>query len=306
MNVKNHSRTDQKLVSIIVIFNQFRREKLVRLLESMKEQVSIFPTEVLLLHESNTVLAAPELPLAVRYFTIPEKQGIPFNRNQGIKQARGELIVFIDDDCWVHGKWLSSLLRPLQENPDLLAVTSGTKIPPSNFLGNCISALGFPGGGSLGFEKIWKVSEGGFTTHLAAGNCCLRKEIFDKVGLFDETMKYGAEDAELSYRLEKAKIPIKYSPEAYAFHEARTTWSSFLQWQLRRGKANYHFKKKINRIKPFVQLRAWSALNVLKHNFLSLRFPVVAALLGISFAVQQTGYTVEAIREWKNKREGAQ
>ncbi|MDP3639597.1 MAG: glycosyltransferase family A protein, partial [Nanoarchaeota archaeon] len=96
------------LVSIIVIFDQLRKEKLIRLLESMKDQLSSYPTEIVLIHESNTPLPVPDLPVPTRYVTIPEKRGIPFNRNQGLQHARGEIIVFIDDDCWVQEKWLSS------------------------------------------------------------------------------------------------------------------------------------------------------------------------------------------------------
>ena len=195
-------------------------------------------------------------------------------------------------------KWLSSLLQPLEQNQELLAVTSGTKIPQANFMGNCISALGFPGGGSLGFEKMWKVSPEGFTNHIAAGNCALRLEVFNKVGFFDEFLKYGAEDAEFSYRLEKNNIPIKYAPEAYAFHEARTSLGSFVRWQLRRGRANYHFKKKVIKVSGFVKLRVWSAKNVLKENLFSWSFPVVFSLLGISFIIQQWGYYKE---KWKHE-----
>lgn len=286
--------------SVIIIFDKFREEKINRLLNSIKPQLKSLDCEILLVQESNAPLTLPKLPIKVRHLTVPEKQGIPFNRNQGIKNARGETIIFIDDDCWVQEKWLEALLQPLENNPELLAVTSGTKIPPSNLLGNCISALGFPGGGSLGFEKVWKVSPEGFTNHIAAGNCALRKKLFDKIGFFDEAMKYGAEDAEFSFRLEQAGIPVKYAAEAYAFHEARTTWNSFLHWQLRRGKANYHFQKKVSKVRPFLRLRVWSAANVVKYNFSRARFPVVAALLMASFILQQAGYAAEAFRSWRH------
>ncbi len=288
------------LISIVIIFDMFRQEKICRLLESMKSQISLYPMEILLLHESNVLLASPALPLPVRYLTIPEEQGIPFNRNQGLEQARGDFIVYIDDDCWVQENWLKSLVEPLLQDSSLFAVTSGTKIPPANFLGNCISALGFPGGGSLGFDKVWKVSEDGFTNHLAVGNCALRREVFSTVGLFDESMRYGAEDAEFSVRLEKAGIPIKYVPEGYAFHEARTTWNDFVRWQLRRGRANYHFKKKVGKVSPFVELRAWSAKNILKSN-LNHRLPAILFLLGMSASMQQIGYIQEKLQEkWKH------
>ena len=131
-------------LSLIIICDHLREEKLQRLLQSIKGQVSR-STEILLLHESNTLQPPPSLPLTVRYILIPEKQGIPFNRNPGIAQAKGEIIIFIDDDCWVPENWLGNLIEPFNHDKALLAVTGGTRIPPSTFLGDCISALGFPG-----------------------------------------------------------------------------------------------------------------------------------------------------------------
>jgi cellulose synthase/poly-beta-1,6-N-acetylglucosamine synthase-like glycosyltransferase len=280
-------------ISIVVIFDKLRKDKLDRLLNSMKDQLSNYSLEILFLHESNTPLIKPDFPVEVTYLNIPAKQGIAFNRNQGIKHAQGDIIVFIDDDCWVPEGWLSSLLLPLQNNPDILATTSGTKIPPSNFLGDCISELGFPGGGSLGFEKVWKVSTQGFTDHLTVGNCALRKSVFTTIGLFDETMKSGAEDAEFSLRLTKANISLKYIPQAYAYHEARTTMSDFVKWQLRRGRANYQFKKRVGPIGGFVKLRLWSSRNIVAQNLLKPRLPVVVGLLGLSFLLQQAGFMQE-------------
>ncbi len=292
--------TTAPLLSIIVIFDTFRHEKLVRLLESMKEQVSLYPSEILFIQESNILFTLPALPLPVRHITIPEKQGIAFNRNQGIRQAQGEIIVFIDDDCWVQENWLTSLVVPLLQNEDVVATTGGTQILPSNFFGDCISALGFPGGGSLGFDKVWKVSKTGFTNHLSVGNCALRKEIFDLVGNFDESMKSGAEDTEFSHRLEKAGKMVKYVPDGYAYHEARTTWKSFVQWQIRRGRANYHFKKKVGKVGGFVKLRLWSAKNIVQHNILNWRLPVILSLQGCSFTLQQIGYIQEKKKDGKS------
>ncbi len=291
---------DKPFISIVVIFDQFREEKIKRLLESMKSQIRCYPTEILFLHESNQSVPQPALPLPVRYITIAEKQGIPFNRNQGIQQAFGDIIVFIDDDCWVQENWLKSLVDPLLQDNSLMAVTSGTKIPPSNFLGNCISALGFPGGGSLGFDKVWKVSKDGFTNHLAVGNCALRREVFSKIGVFDEAMKFGAEDAEFSVRLEQAKIPIKYVSQGHAFHEARTTWNDFVRWQLRRGKANYHFKQKVGNINGFISLRLWSAKNIVVENIFNWRLPFILLFQGSSLILQQMGYIQEKRRHGKN------
>ncbi|MEK6969036.1 MAG: glycosyltransferase [Nanoarchaeota archaeon] len=291
------SKTEIKS-SIVIIFDKIREEKLTRLIASLKPQLNgsdassskESDTEIVLIHESNEPARLPELPLKVRYVNIPERRGIPFNRNQGIKHAQGEVIIFIDDDCWVHPNWFTSLIKPLLEDEKILVTTSGTKVPASNLVGDCIAALGFPGGGSLGFDKVWKVSEDSLTNHLAVGNCAMRKDIFEKVGFFDESMKSGAEDAEFSFRMEQAGIPVKYVPQAYAFHEARTTFSSFVNWQLRRGKANYQFKQKVGEVNSFIKLRLWSAKNILAENMFNWRLPLILSFLGASFVLQQVGY----------------
>ena len=117
--------------------------------------------------------------------------------------------------------------------------------------------------------------------------------IEEKVGVFDESMKSGAEDAELSFRMENVGIPIKYAPDAYAFHEARTTMTSFIRWQLRRGKANYQFKQKVGPVGSFVKLRLWSTKNIIQKNIMNPKLPVVLSLLVFSFTLQQIGYLQE-------------
>jgi len=281
--------------SIVIITDRIRYNKLSRLLSSIKPQLDStkHKIEILLLHESNKELSAPDLPVKVKYINIKEKQGFSYNRNRGISNAKHSIIIFIDDDCWVQDNWLNSLLMPFENDPNILATTSGTHIPRSNFLGDCISALGFPGGGSIGFSKMWKVSKNGFTNHLTVGNCALRKSLFKIVGLFDESMKSGAEDAEFSFRMEKVKIPIKYVKKAYAFHEARTTLKEFIKWQLRRGRANYQFKQKVGPIEKFIKLRLWSTRNIFKKNLTNPALPIIFLLLGLSFILQQYGFILE-------------
>ncbi len=279
-------------VSIVVICDVIREKSLLRLFSTIKPHLSLYDAEVLLLHECS-LKKSYTFPIPIRMIKLAEKQGFSYNRNQGISSAKGDIIVFIDDDCWVQKEWLTSLVEPLIRDQTLLAVTGETKIPPSNLVGDSISALGFPGGGSIGFSSMWKVSREGFTNHLTVGNCAVRREIFTKVGLFDESMKSGAEDAEFSYRMERMKIPIKYSPRGYAYHDARDTFLSFAKWQLRRGRANYQFKKKVKRVGNFVKLRLWSTKNILRKNKTNWRLPLILFFLGTSFLLQQLGYFQE-------------
>jgi GT2 family glycosyltransferase len=48
-------------------------------------------------------------------------QGVAGNRNLGAKLARGNVLVFLDDDCIASPTWLEALVSAVQANPKLLA-----------------------------------------------------------------------------------------------------------------------------------------------------------------------------------------
>ena len=99
---------------------------------------------------------------------------------------------------------------------------------PSNFLGDSISALGFPAGGSIGFDKIWKVDAKGFTDSLSTCNCAIRKDAFEKIGGFDESFPFpGGEDSLLAYNLRNLNYRIKYCTNIVVYHAARDSFRGF-------------------------------------------------------------------------------
>ena len=215
------------LISIVVIFDKIRKEKLVRLLESMKNQLSLYPTEIVLIHESNTLLPAPELPVPVRYVTIPEKRGIPFNRNQGLQQARGEIIVFIDDDVVVEPNWLSELMRCYKDKD--IAAVGGSEIKPystgimrkiwfkmrRNVTGKILSS----GEVISNFSPYKKQVEG--VDCLPGANMSIRADVLKRIGGYDEF--YGGngyrEETDFGPRIIKLGMKILFNPKASLYHK---------------------------------------------------------------------------------------
>jgi len=220
--------------------------------------------------------------------------GPAVSRNHGIKKAKADIIAFIDSDCIASKNWLENINKEMKKEDVIMGKVT---IPPSTTLGNAISALGFPAGANLGFEKVWRVSKAGYTDHISSCNFAIKKSIFKKYGCFDESFPLaGAEDSELSYRLTKNKVKIKYAPSVHVFHEPRKSLKSFVKWQIIRGRSNYHFKQKIGSIGGFIKLRAWYAKNVLKKHWYN---PLVIFLLFLSFYLQQRGYFKE---KWKSSK----
>ena len=250
--------------------------------------------EVIVVDDSskdNTITLLERYPFKV--ISSPINQGPAHCRNLGAKHASGEILVFTDSDCFVGPHWLQQIHEEFSTGKPTTAIMGKLILDSSTPLGNAISALGFPAGGSIGFEKIWRVDAHGYTTSLSTCNCAIDKKAFEDTGGFDTSFPYaGGEDSYLAYCLIKSRKKIRYCPNVVAYHGARDSFIGFLQWQFKRGISSWIFSSKITDKTSFVSLRAWSTRNVLRYNLFQARLPLVLFLLGTSFFVQIMGYYV--------------
>ena len=167
---------------------------------------------------------------------INERPGLSEARNLGIKNAEGDVIVFIDDDAVAEKSYLSNLTKNY-EDEDVVGV--GGKILPK-------TRPSYP-------EELYWI--GGFTykgfpeersevRNVLGCNMSFRREVFDKVGLFDtELGRVGrklvtAEETEFSIRVLNALPDSKiiYDPSAIVYHKVHE-YRENLRYMLRRG---YH------------------------------------------------------------------
>jgi GT2 family glycosyltransferase len=288
-----------KISVVIPVYNDAKRLK--NILWSLKKQ-SFKNFEIIVVDDGskdNSYDVAKEY--ADKVIRNDINKGPAITRNLGIKNANAEIIAFTDSDCEAREDWLENINKFFSDK-DNNVMMGKVVIPNSTFVGDSISALGFPAGGHIGFENMWKVSKEGYTDHLSSCNMALRKKVFEKHGLIDESFPLaGAEDSELSYRLNSRGVKIRYNPNAVIIHEPRTSLKSFFRWQVTRGRSNYHFKKKIGNVNEFVKLRAWSAKNIMKKYAFDPKIIMIVPLLAASFTLQQYGYIKEKTLDNKNK-----
>ncbi len=278
------------LLSVIVSLYNAERT-IVDLLDSLKAQVINHKCEIIIIDDcstDNTVHIIKKCGFTVQ--SLSQNRGPAVCRNIGAAMANGEVLVFTDSDCRVSNDWLDKIQLQFQDKR-IHAVMGRMKILESTYLGDAISALGFPAGGSIGFDKIWKVDEKGYTDSLSTCNCAIRKGIFYKVGGFDETFPFpGGEDSLLAFALRKQQYTIRYCPDIVVYHAARTRLSDFIKWQYRRGISSYIFSKKINNKGGFIRLRLWSIKNVIQNNKTSKKLPAIIFLLVLGYMTQLIGY----------------
>jgi cellulose synthase/poly-beta-1,6-N-acetylglucosamine synthase-like glycosyltransferase len=134
---------------------------------------------------------------------------IPHQRNAGVREARGDIIVFTDAGCRPGRGWLASLLAPLLAGEDVVA---GAQRDPS-------------GRGLMEARRELRPATAGQPAYLAEAptiNLAFYRQVFDKVGGFDENLAYGS-DMDFSWRVVESGYRVRYSPEAVVEHDWGTS-----------------------------------------------------------------------------------
>jgi cellulose synthase/poly-beta-1,6-N-acetylglucosamine synthase-like glycosyltransferase len=93
----------------------------------------------------------------------------------------------------------------------------------------------------------------------------------------------------LAYRLNQSGFKIKYCDDVIAYHPARDSLQGFFKWHFKRGISSYLFAKKVDRKKEFFLLRIRSTVNILRHNCVDYKFPLIFLLLCGSYLAQLLG-----------------
>jgi len=140
----------------------------------------------------------------VKWVKGPQK-GPASNRNKGAKEAKGEWLVFIDDDCLPEPNVLEAYNNAIAEHPQSLAF-EGAILPdnkellkdemaecPVNESGNC----------------FW------------SANICIQRAYFESINGFDEHFLIAAqEDQDLYLRLKQHTV-IPFVPSSKVVHPVR-------------------------------------------------------------------------------------
>lgn len=229
----------------------------------------------------------------VRWIELPQGRGFGYNRSIVLQAATSDVIVWTDSDCIPESQWLTELLAPL-DSDHVDAVAGTVVIPPSTLLGDCIAALGFPAGGTAGFETIFGVHPDGTTDALVTVNAAIRRSVALEVGGFDESLVYGGEDTDLARRLAQAGKRIAFCPSALVVHPARTGFIDFCRWSFRRGRAKGMFARK-TKIGGYVGKRLASWGMIVRQRATDPRVVIIVPLLALHIALQQAGFAWQLV-----------
>lgn len=157
-------------------------------------------------------------------YCVESLQGLSHARNCGIRNAQGDILVYVDDDALVNPQYLSTYADFFQRNPH--AVAAGGPILPqydgceepswmSHYTRQLVTGKLYLG------EKEREFSKGAYP---GGGNAAYRKSVFDAVGLFNTDLGrkgnslIGAEEKDLFDKMTSRGMRFYYLPTAILYH----------------------------------------------------------------------------------------
>lgn len=235
-----------KLNGISIVIATKGRVKLLRdLVVSVQEARENFngPSEVLLIDDSceEDVAAIEDMCQKYDARRIEFGPSVPEKRNVGAREARYDIILFLDSDCIA--------------TPNLL--NEHYKLYTDEKVGGVAGYLEFVGEDSWFWQAVDKTP---FTICFSfpkwmdtvpwtpTANCSMRKSVFEEIHGFDRSFpdKPGGEDVDLGLRMVKMGYIFKCTADGLVYH-SKKTWSP-VKAMFRRlwyyGSANYYLTEK--------------------------------------------------------------
>lgn len=217
------------LTAIICTYN--RAKYIGGLLESVaKNDLAKSAYEIVLVDNNSTdntreiceAFAKAHKDVQFRYVLEPE-QGLSAARNKGIKEAKGDVIVYIDDDALVDTDYLRTYAEWFESHPETMAC--GGPIEPlyetkePSWMTPYTKAL-LTAWMNYG-DMVREYPKGRYP---GGGNAAYRKEVFNKVGLFNTALGrkggnlMGSEEKDIFDKMHSLGMQVLYLPTPILHH----------------------------------------------------------------------------------------
>lgn len=157
---------------------------------------------------------------------VERKGTLSTARNAGISRAESDNLIFLDDDSLPQSGYISNTLDALEDH----AAIRGKIISHE-------SSYRSPGHYDLGETRKP-------CTYLQGCNMAVRREVVEKVGLFEPRLPYGHEEREWSDRINE-HFSIYYIPNMTVIHPYATSFSDEMMKHYRHGREFVAYKHEV-------------------------------------------------------------
>ncbi len=156
----------------------------------------------------------------VRVVRNEENLGFAEGTNSGIRIARGNLIITLNNDTKVDKDFIKNLTDPMRTQANVGMCASKMLLPDGriNSAGICISRSGAAWDRGMFEPDKGQYDQCEEVFGPCAGAALYRREMLEDIGLFDEAFFLYMEDVDLAFRGRLAGWKCVYVPEAVVYH----------------------------------------------------------------------------------------
>ncbi len=207
---ENRLTTTEPTISVILLTHR-RPAALATALRTL-ELASPAPNEIIVFDDdpegSGRQAAGLDHPV-VRYVCSGQNHGPAGARNVAAREATGDILFFLDDDCLLESGDAVATLRECFRQAEIGCVACLIR----NATTRDIVPKEFPGY----HPECWETPQ--WVTYFLAGGFAIRREAYLALGGFDPRLYHGEEEIELSFRLLHAGWQIWYTPQVVVLHD---------------------------------------------------------------------------------------
>ncbi len=293
------------LVSIVIpVFNRLDMTR--PCIEAIHRETAAGTFEIIVVDNASSdgtaeFLATEEAAGRVRCIRNEQNLGFAKATNQGIRAARGGLILLLNNDTVPQPVWLEAMLDEMHVHPQVGAVGSCLLYPGGELIQHAGVVIG-AGGGSIHPYHPWRLqrldavpeARESRDRQVVTAACVLtRRAVLDHVGLLDEGFINGFEDVDLCFRIGQAGYRLRYCATSRVIHHESMTPGRSAHEQANYQRLNERWKKII---KPdeIAELTALNGQEIQCRERLISEPDNAAALLTLSRLCQQRGDSKQA------------
>ena len=221
------------LVSIIIPTRD-RWSLLRQCLHSIRERTTYAPYEIIVLdndsREPETISGLRSIADSCRVHAVPGAFNFSAINNFGASEARGEYLLFLNNDTQVlEPDWLRAMLEQAQR-PEVGAVGARLHYPDGR-MQHAGLVLGIGGVADHAFRGLPADASSYFNlatvvrnvSAVTAACMMMSRRVFAEVGGFDERLLVALNDVDLCLRLRQRGYLIVYAPRAHLYHHESGT-----------------------------------------------------------------------------------
>ncbi|MGQ0601347.1 MAG: glycosyltransferase family 2 protein [Anaerolineales bacterium] len=158
----------------------------------------------------------------VRVLALERNFGFTGACNSGLRSARGEFLILLNNDTEADSQWLAELLAAFERHPRAGLIASKMLLFDQRDTLHTAGDI-FRTDGTPGNRGVWQQDKNQFAEgpvfSANGGSAAYRRVMLDEIGLLDDEFYFSCEDVDLAWRAQLAGWRCVYTPRAVVYHK---------------------------------------------------------------------------------------